>query len=251
VPRRRLIPTAGAIAVGLVASLVLAAPAPASTPGSACTSYRLRGSTVERCGRTGRRATINAAGPRRVISRDQVVQGGCRYFLRYGTLDMNELAVRLSVSRATLYRVVHSRDRLLADVLWRLADIALWRARQQRTEYGVEGVLEVGRRFAAVAHDAKWFRTFLTSEPDVAARVLLTATGGVHHRAVKAQKEILLEATPPGQVWLTGDLDSLAYLLVRIFESTCYADLLASRQPDRELAERAIRAVLMQSSLPK
>ena len=56
-------------------------------------------------------------------------------------------------------------------------------------------MLEVGRRFTAVLSDAKPFRTFLTNEPDAAARVLLTATGGVHHRAVQAQREILTEAT--------------------------------------------------------
>jgi hypothetical protein len=221
---------------------------------------RRRGSTMDRWQRTGRRgptANTSAANTpaahtpagkttvaRRVVSREQVVLAGCRYFLRHATLDMDDLAVQMSISRATLYRVVHGRDRLLADVLWRLAENALWRARKDRTEYGVEGVLEVGRRFSAHLRDTKPFRTFLMREPEAAARVLLTATGGVHHRAVQAQKDIFLDATPPGLVWLTGDLDSLAYLLVRIFESTFYADLLASRQPDRELAERAIRAVL-------
>lgn len=209
------------------------------------TRWRRRGSTVDRCDRAARRNPTNrTTGPRRVVSRDQVSLGGCRYFLRHGTLDMDELALELAVSRATLYRVVHSRDRLLADVLWRLAEHALWRARKERTRYGVEGVLEVGRRFSGLLLDAKPLRTFLTTEPDVAARVLLTATGGVHHRAVQAQKEIFAEATPPGHVWLSGDLDSRAYLLVRIFESMLYADLLASRQPDRRLAEQAIRAVL-------
>jgi Tetracyclin repressor-like, C-terminal domain len=87
----------------------------------------------------------------------------------------------------------------------------------------------------------------VTSEADTAARVLLTATGGVHHHAVSAQKEILLEATPPGQVWLTGDLDGLAYLLVRIYESTFYADPLANRPPDQDLAKHAIRALLAPS----
>jgi hypothetical protein len=193
---------------------------------------------------TSHTPTAKTTVARRVVSREQVVLAGCHYFLRHATLDMDDLAVQMSISRATLYRVVHGRDRLLADVLWRLAENALRRARKERTEYGVEGVLEVGRRFSAHLLDSKPFRTFLMSEPDAAARVLLTATGGVHHRAVQAQKEIFLEATPPGLLWLTGDLDSLAYLLVRIFESTFYADLLASRQPDGELAERAIRAVL-------
>ena len=49
--------------------------------------------------------------PRRVVSESDVVRGGCRYFLRHGTLEMDALAGSLAISRATLYRVVHSRDR--------------------------------------------------------------------------------------------------------------------------------------------
>jgi len=276
VSRRTLVPTAGAMTIGLIASLALATPVAMAevarmatarlaladpslagfadltghesvfadtVSGSGLARLRRRDSTVERCKRIGRRGPT-AAGPRRVVTREQVAVGGCGYFLEHGTVDMDALAVQLSISRATLYRVVHSRDRLLADVLWRLAENALWRARRERTQYGAEGVLEVGWRFSALLLDAKPFRTFLMSEPDVAARILLTANGGIHRRAVQAQKDICVEATPPGRSWLTNDLDSVAYLLVRIFESTFFADLLASRQPDRELAERAIRAVI-------
>lgn len=46
---------------------------------------------------------------RRVVTREQVVRGGCRYFLRHGTVDMDQLASALSISRATLYRVVQPR----------------------------------------------------------------------------------------------------------------------------------------------
>ena len=43
---------------------------------------------------------------------------------------------------------------------------------------------------------------------------------------------------------LPGDLDSLAYLYVRLRESILYADLLSGRSPDPEVAERAVRALL-------
>ena len=59
---------------------------------------------------------------RRVITYDAIVAGARRQFLRDGTIDMEELPQELAVSRATLYRAVGGRDRLLGDVLWSLAE---------------------------------------------------------------------------------------------------------------------------------
>jgi AcrR family transcriptional regulator len=178
-----------------------------------------------------------------VVSSDDVVIGACRFFLRHATIDMDKVAVDLAISRATLYRVVHSRDRLLGDVLWRLAEGMLNRARAQRSSAGVDGVLEITRHFSAGLLESAPFREFLRTEPDTAARVLFTASGGVHRRAVEFQCEILRDlATEEG--WPRTDLDHLAYLYVRIIESMLYAELLTGRRPDPEPAERAIRALL-------
>lgn len=184
---------------------------------------------------------------RRVVSGDQVALGACRYFLAHSTLDMDALALSLSISRATLYRVVHSRDQLLGDVLWHCAERLLRQARQQRTETGIDGVLQVTRVFSAGLRDAEPFRNFLATEPETAIRVLFTPVGNVHRRAVELQKQIFAEATPAQGPWLTGDLDHLAYLYVRLFESTYYAELLAGIRPDWDLTERAARAVLSQA----
>lgn len=196
-------------------------------------------------GRTGRRTRGAAVGSTgRVVSRDQVVRGACRFFLRHGGVDMDGLASSLAISRATLYRVVHSRDGLLGDVLWVLADRVLERARSERTSGGVEGVLEVTRRFVGRLRAAGPFRAFLSGEPETAARVLFNASGGVHRRAVAAQKEILLEVD--GGPWSTAALDQVAFLYVRIVESALYAELLTGSPLDPELAERAARTVLLQ-----
>ncbi|MFI9007517.1 QsdR family transcriptional regulator [Actinosynnema sp. NPDC053489] len=186
---------------------------------------------------------MGSTGARRVVSREQVVRGACRFFLRHGRVDMDALATSLAISRATLYRVVHSRDGLLADVLWALADRSLDRARRERTNGGVEGVLEVTRRFVAELRAAGPFRAFLRGEPETAARVLFHS-GGVHRRAVSAQKEILLEVD--GGPWSTAALDQVAFLYVRIVESALYAELLTGAPLDPALAETAARTVLLQ-----
>jgi hypothetical protein len=181
---------------------------------------------------------------RRVVSHTDVVRAGCRYFLQHGTIDMDALAVYMCISRATLYRVVHGRDRLIGEVFWRLSERELAQARRERTCTGVDGVLQVTRRFCARLLNSKPFRAFLVAEPDTAARILFTPSGGVHQRVVLVQREILIEAAGTGDTWLAADLDRLAYLYVRIFESMLYAELLTGRELDPGLAERAAIALL-------
>jgi len=151
---------------------------------------------------------------------------------------MDILAVELSISRATLYRVVHSRDRLLGAVLWRLGERVLAEARRARTQCGVDGVLQVTRVFCARLRMSAPFRTFLAAEPATAARVLFTASGGVHGRVVAAQHQILLEAGA------AGACPDLAYLYVRVVESELYAELLTGHPLDPVIAERAARSLL-------
>ncbi|GHA88670.1 hypothetical protein EES45_05950 [Streptomyces sp. ADI97-07] len=186
-----------------------------------------------------------AGSARRVVSRGHVVHSACRYFLRHGTVDMEALARDLAISRATLYRVVGSRDGLLADVLWQLADHLLDRARRRRTRGGVDGVLEITRYFVTALRGSAPFRAFLRAEPETARRLL--TGGGVHRRAVLAQRAILLEAGEGRPLWPEAGVDELAYLYVRVVESALYAELLSSRRLDPALAERAARAVLRQT----
>jgi AcrR family transcriptional regulator len=191
-----------------------------------------------------RPAIVTKTQPRRVISERDVVRGACRFFLRHGTVEMDSLATSLAISRATLYRVVHSRDRLLGDVLWDLGEELLNRARATSTAAGVDGVLEVTHRFCTMLLRAEAFRYFLRNEPKTATRVLFTPAGGVHIRAVAAQQEILLDAARRDGLTLPGDPAHLAYLYVRIIESTLYAELLTGQRPDLPLAERTIRSLL-------
>jgi AcrR family transcriptional regulator len=206
----------------------------------------LGGSDGQAGGRS-ERAMSEVVGGRRVVTRDQVVRGACRYFLQHGMVDMDDLAVTLAISRATLYRVVHSRDGLLGDVLWSLAERTLSRARRQRQRSGIDGVLEVTRSFVELLRTAGPFRTFLDNEPETATRVLFNASLGVHHRAVSAQREIFQEAGGVDASWSAATLDQVAFLYVRIAESTIYADLLGGVPVDLDLAERAARAVLTHS----
>ena len=157
---------------------------------------------------------------------------------------MDELAQELAVSRATLYRAVDGRDRLLGDVLWSLAEHTYEQARREVTWRGVDAILEISHRFTEAVTTSPPFRRFLEREPQTALRVLLTPAGGVHDRTVAMQRAIFAEALGNGEDALPGDLDTSAYLYVRLRESILYADVVSGRQPDPGVAERAVRALL-------
>ena len=184
---------------------------------------------------------------RRVVSRDQVIERARQHFLDHATIDMDLLAHELSVSRATLYRVAHSRDQLLGDVLWSFADHLFDIVRKERDLTGVEGVLQVTRLFNRRLARADRLRRFLAAEPHCAARVLFTPAGNVLRRHVVVQRAIFSEAAPAAGPWLTGDLDHLAYLYACTIATGFYADILAGLKPDIEQTERVTRALLTQA----
>jgi len=191
---------------------------------------------------------VGVGAHRRVISYDAAVRAAIGLFIRTATVDMDELAQRLCVSRATLYRVVPGRDRLLGDVLWRQAEYLFVQAAHGRDASDGEGadrILAVLRRFGVSILDAVPFRTFMAAEPETAIRVLFTSAGGVHERFVCLNRELIAQAVAAGTYTPPFDLDDLAYVFVRIFESMWYADLLAGLEPDLDVAERVARAVLL------
>jgi AcrR family transcriptional regulator len=159
---------------------------------------------------------------------------------------MQALAGELKVSRATLYRVVGNRDRLLGDVIWGFGAITLQRAIKETApdSTGIERIVETSRRFNEYVVAFAPLRSFLRTEPLTAFRVLFSPAGKVHERAVAAWREMLQESAERGELELPFDVDRLAYVLVRTGESMLYADLIGGREPDIELAAITQRAVL-------
>jgi tetracycline repressor-like protein len=177
-----------------------------------------------------------------VIAHGDVVRGAVRQFGTHGSLDMDLLATQLAISRATLYRVAGSRDALLGNALWALGDRTLARARTRRRQCGVDGVIEVSRRFYEKLRSSGPMRRFVDAEPQTAARVLFTPSGEVHRRAILTQRDIFVEA---GAAPASPDLYGLAFLYVRIMESVLYSELFSGQDVAFPTAERALRALLM------
>jgi AcrR family transcriptional regulator len=198
--------------------------------------------TVGPAAEEGRHVSASPRG--RVIDRDTVVRAGRRQFAATCTVDMEALADQLRVSRATLYRVVGSRDALLGDVLWTFATAFFAEAVAATASRGEDRLLEVLRRFGDRMFASAEFRRFLVAEPETAVRVLFTPTGGVHERFVARNRALIAETVARDGLVPRFDVDSLGYVWVRLYESVWYSDLLGDSQPDPGLVEHLARALL-------
>lgn len=163
------------------------------------------------------------------------------HYLKHSTIDMDLLAGELAISRATLYRMVGSRDALLGEVFWALGRIFLAEASGEASGTGPDRVIQVSRLFAEMVTGAQQLKQFVAEEPQTAARVLLTTGSDVHHRAVDAQLEIFEASRVGGE---PEDLRRRAFLYVRLMESVVYSPVLGVPEMDFDLAEPALRALL-------
>lgn len=182
--------------------------------------------------------------PDRVVTYAQVLQAAHVLFERTGGLDTAELARALSVSRATLYRVAHSRDTVLGDVLWEQGRATTLWAVSVTTGRGADRLLAVSRRFNERVVAAPALRRLVTEDPATAFRVLFSPETRVHARFVELWRDLLRHEVDLGALDLAIDVDELAYVYVRMGESVLYADLLCGRQPDLDLAEAVQRSLL-------
>jgi AcrR family transcriptional regulator len=108
-------------------------------------------------------------------------------------VDMGELAQRVGVGRATLYRWFGSRDGLLDALLERFALVFLEQARERAEGEGDAWVLDISRRLMEATVEFEPARRFVAREPHVALRLLLGEGGAVHRTLSRALREALIE----------------------------------------------------------
>jgi AcrR family transcriptional regulator len=183
----------------------------------------------------------------RVVSHEQVLTLALRRFHEHSSVDMEALAVELAVSRATLYRVVGSRERLLGDVLHAQGSRAMSRYLSEVAVTGPARFLWLAERFDRGLIAYAPLRRFLREDPDTAYRVLFMPEARVHTRFVQLWRGLFAEAEQRGEIRLPFDVDDFAYVWVRMGESMLYADLLAGLEPKVELSGRVQRLLLLSS----
>ena len=159
-------------------------------------------------------------------------------------LDMGALAKELGVSRATLYTWVGSKERLLGEVLWSFAEAGLEQSRKAACGSGAEYIVQVFERFDRMNAEFVPLRRFIEQDPELALRLLTSKHGPVQVRMIAATRALLAEQVDAGTLVLALDIDTLAYLIIRVAESFTYSDVITGSEPDIEKAVAVVRLLL-------
>ncbi len=167
-----------------------------------------------------------------------------RHWLAGERLDMGALARELGVSRATLYSWVGSKERLLGEVIWSFAEAGVGQAREDAKGTGAAYIVDVVDRFTRLNAEFEPLRRFIASDPQLALRLLTSKDGPVQERMIAVARELLEEQIEAGELNPALDVDTLAYLMVRVSESFLYSDLITGSEPDTEKGVEVVRLLL-------
>lgn len=157
-------------------------------------------------------------------------------------IDMGDLAAETGVSRATLNRWVGSREKLLGEVLYSIADAAFSSAERNAEDTGASRVVSVLNLFFTGVLSSGPYRRFVTENPELALNICASKAGPVQARLITRIEAVLQgEDIDPG-AGMT--LYELAYALLRIGESFVYNDVITGATPNVTAATAIWRRML-------
>jgi AcrR family transcriptional regulator len=167
-----------------------------------------------------------------------------RRFQAAERIDMGAMAQELGVNRVTLYRWVGSREQVLVEVLWSLADATLERRDSEVRAVGAERIVQVVTRFIDDCLTNAGMKRLLGEEGERTMRLLTRRDKGFQPRLIAAIQRMLEEETQAGRMRLPVDLHDIAYVVVRLIESYVYLDIITGEEPDARRAEPVLRLLL-------
>ena len=178
-----------------------------------------------------------------------IFRAALRIILDCARLDMRSLATQLHMGRATLYRKVGSRDRLLGEILWFLTRLEISGSVTEAGDAaGAERIVVMVDAFMRRVHGRPPLRRLLDAEPEIALRILTSKHGPVQRGTISVVRRLLDEEAASGALQLTIDSDTLAYVIVRIGETFLYADVIAGHPVEIDQATEVISRLLAGSS---
>ena len=159
-------------------------------------------------------------------------------------VDMSALARELGVNRVTLYRWVGSREQLLVEVIWSLAERTLSNLDSRTRATGAQRVVKVASGFIDAVITNPGMRFWLAEEGEAAMRLLTLRKPGYQARLVGCYERMLDEEATAGRLELAADLHEVAYVIVRLIESYVYLDFITGEEPEPGRAEPILRMLL-------
>jgi AcrR family transcriptional regulator len=183
-----------------------------------------------------------AVSPRPTL--DDALRLGRHKFFAGQRIDMSAIAHELGINRVTLYRWIGSRDRLLVEIIWSLAQRAISAADQSTRTRGAQRVIQITTRFIDIVIANPGMQAWLADEGEHAMRLLTRHETDFQPRLLHAIERLLAEETDAGRLDLPVDLHDLAYVIVRLIESYIYLDLITGEDPQTHSAEPILRMLL-------
>ncbi len=161
-------------------------------------------------------------------------------FLADQRVDMNTLAGRLGVARATLHRWVHTRENLLDQVLGQIADEFFEDGLARAHEHPDDAIAEFARALVSATSGSRPLRGFVEREPELALRLLLGPDGAVRRRARAGVRALLDSAYPAEAAQLAGFEEAVVDVGLALEWTT----LAAGAEPSAERIAQITRALL-------
>lgn len=164
--------------------------------------------------------------------------------MRGARVDMSALATELGIGRVTLYRWFGTRERLLVEVVWSMADRLLRDVDDQVEGTGSERVVAVVGGFLEGVIASPAMRAWLEEEGEFAMRLLTRHEPGFQPRLIAAVEDLLERERSAGTMDLPAEMSEVAFVIVRLIESYTYLDLITGETPDAGRAEPILRMLL-------
>jgi AcrR family transcriptional regulator len=171
-----------------------------------------------------------------------------RKWSRGERLDIGQIASELGVGRATLFRWVGSREQLYGEILSSAYARIRARLRRDAVGKGADLVANMTRRTLETLIADEPLRTFIAQDPEFAIRILTSKSSPVQSRTIELEAELLHELVAKSEIRPALDVDTLAYILVRIGESFLYGDVISGREPDLDAVAAAVRILVAAES---
>ncbi len=180
----------------------------------------------------------------------EALRAARRMWLNELRIDMGALASELGISRATLYNWVGDRERLIAEVMWSIAEQTMAEGRAQTRGSGAAYLAGVTEHYLVQLAAFEPARRFIERDPEFALRVLTTNRTSFQRRLTSTVREMIEEQMRDHDYLPPLDSETLAYVLVRIGESFIFNNLITGTEPDLKKAVQASRVLLHAPPLP-
>ncbi|WP_231390405.1 QsdR family transcriptional regulator [Nocardia sp. CNY236] len=177
-------------------------------------------------------------------TREQVVHHAREAFLSGQRVDIQSIAARLGLSRASIYRWFGSRDGVLGAVLAAEFEALLTRADARRRSTGARRILDVLHRVNCWMSDNEPFRRYFENEPLSGLRILTAGDGPVQPLVVDVVRGLIVRATHEDGYRPPLEPALLAYALVRLGEGFLYNDNVAGVRGDIDRLHQVQAALL-------